>query len=786
MYPDMVLESGPPRLDGIKISTGDELTSRWSKGRQNDALSLKPRGRAEAEDSTAEKPGVRWTKPHRLATWNVRGMGMGKLDVIKQEMDRLGIEILGVSELKWTGMGHFDSGQYRVYFSGHESIWHRGVAFVVNRSVAMSVLGYETVNDRIITIRIQGRALNLTIIQVYAPTTEASESDIEDFYSSLQETFDAAPSKDIKLLIGDFNAKVGCSIEPSITGSLGLGERNDAGDRLVEFCAENELTITNTLFKQPNRRLYTWTSPDGNSRNQIDYIICQRRWKSSVLSVKTRPGADCGTDHELLEARLSVRFKKLKRQIKTIKLDLDDIPADYAVAVSNRFDALQLDNLTVETGGKSFDHVSWKRPRNISLYWNGSKRNHGCQRRLSLSPGREQQHKQPNRRLYTWTSPDGNSRNQIDYIICQRRWKSSVLSVKTRPGADCGTDHELLEARLSVRFKKLKRQIKTIKLDLDDIPADYAVAVSNRFDALQLDNLTVDDRWEKLRSCVMEEAQKHIPVLERKQKKPWLSEKALSIARKRREAKSQHRKHFMKQFHREFKLQARKDKEEYLTEKCSEMESNYKHGRTRDCFTVIKEITGKFRPKYSGILDENKQLVSSGEEVKQRWLNYTEALYKKNSSITCSPMTTESSDFLHEMEPEILESEIRSAIAQLPNRKSPGIDGIPIELVKALGDRGTRMIHEMCNEIWRTREWPQQWKQSVYIPIPKKGDPRECGNNRTIALITHASKVLLKVMQRRIEPYMQRELAAEQAGFRKGRGTRDQIANLRWILEKGR
>ena len=113
-------------------------------------------------------------------------------------MDRQGIEILGVSELKWTGMGHFDSGQYRVYFSGHESIWHRGVAFVVNRSVAISVLGYETVNDLIITIRIQGRALNLTIIQVYAPTTEASESDIEDFYSSLQETFDAAPYQIIK------------------------------------------------------------------------------------------------------------------------------------------------------------------------------------------------------------------------------------------------------------------------------------------------------------------------------------------------------------------------------------------------------------------------------------------------------------------------------------------------------------------------------------------------------------------------------------------------------------
>ena len=136
-----------------------------------------------------------------------------------------------------------------------------------------------------------------------------------------------------------------------------------------------------------------------------------------------------------------------------------------------------------------------------------------------------------------------------------------------------------------------------------------------------------------------------------------------------------------------------------------------------------------------------------------------------------------------ENEPNILEEEVRLALKELANNKSPGVDNIPIELVKAAGEDGIKIITTLCRKIWDTSDWPTDWKRSVYIPLPKKGDTRICSNNRTIALISHTSKILLKIIQRRIEPYMEREIAKEQAGFRKGRGTRDHISNIRWIQE---
>ena len=109
-------------------------------------------------------------------------------------------------------------------------------------------------------------------------------------------------------LIGDWNAKVGNIEEKGVTGRFGLGEQNVAGEGLVEFCIENQLFIANTMFLQHKRRLYTWTSPDGKNRNQIDYILGRKRWKSAIQAVKTLPGADCGTDHELLHATINVKL----------------------------------------------------------------------------------------------------------------------------------------------------------------------------------------------------------------------------------------------------------------------------------------------------------------------------------------------------------------------------------------------------------------------------------------------------------------------------------------------
>ena len=118
--------------------------------------------------------------------------------------------------------------------------------------------------------------------------------------------------------------------------------------------------------------------------------------------------------------------------------------------------------------------------------------------------------------------------------------------------------------------------------------------------------------------------------------------------------------------------------------------------------------------------------------------------------------------------------------------KDSGGDGIPVELFQILKDDAVKVLHSICQKIWKTQQWPQDWKRSVFIPIPKKGNAKECSNYHTIALISHASKVMLKILQARLQQYLNRELPDVQAGFRKGRGTRNQIADIRWITEKNK
>ena len=148
--------------------------------------------------------------------------------------------------------------------------------------------------------------------------------------------------KDILFNIGDWNAKVGIQEIPGVTGKFGLGVQNEAGQRLIEFCWENALVIQNTPFQQHKRRLYTWTSPDGQYWNQTDYFICSRRWRSSIQSAKTRPGADCGSDHELLIAKSRLKLNKVGKTTRPFKYDLNQIPYDYTVEVTNRFKGLDL------------------------------------------------------------------------------------------------------------------------------------------------------------------------------------------------------------------------------------------------------------------------------------------------------------------------------------------------------------------------------------------------------------------------------------------------------------
>ena len=169
-------------------------------------------------------------------------------------------------------MGEFNSDDHYIYYCGQESLRRNGVAIMVNKRVQNAVLGCNLKNDRMISVHLQGKQFNNTVIQVYAPTSNAEEAEVEWFYEVLQDLLELTSKKDVLFIIGDWNVKGGSQETPGVTGKFGLGMWNEAGQRLVEFCQENTLVIANTLLQQHKRRLYTWTSPNGQYQNQIDYI----------------------------------------------------------------------------------------------------------------------------------------------------------------------------------------------------------------------------------------------------------------------------------------------------------------------------------------------------------------------------------------------------------------------------------------------------------------------------------------------------------------------------------
>uniref|UniRef100_W5MYU0 Reverse transcriptase domain-containing protein n=1 Tax=Lepisosteus oculatus TaxID=7918 RepID=W5MYU0_LEPOC len=525
----------------------------------------------DADAACDERKNLHCTKTHKISTWNIRGMSQGKLDIIKREMIRLNIDLLGISELHRKDNGHFQLDDFSVYYSGHQELRRNGVALIAHKNIAHAVESYTIFSDRIVAICICGKPLNVTVLQVYAPTTDAPEDESERFYTKIEEALEQVPKKDIIYIMGDFNAKVGSQEEANIIGRCGLGERNKAGDSLVKFCHENHFRVSNTWFMQPKHCLYTWTAPNGQHRNQIDYILCSQRWKSSVLTIKTFHGADCGSDHELLVTTFKVKFCNIKQE-----------------------------------------HIP---------------------------------------------------------------------------------------------YKKLEKRSK------------------------------------------------------------WLSAETIKVADQRRAAKATGDRDEARRLNAEFQRAARKDKEAYWDQRCKQMEEDCRKGHTRNLFAPVKKIRTYFTARKGAIKDKNRKVLTGQQCIRSRWREYTEELYASTSD----PETPH--DIPVKMEPAILE----------PNNKAPSIDCIPEEMLRPVPPVAIKAI---CQKIWETSRWPKDWKRSVFIPLPKKGDARDCCNYCTIALIRHASKVLLKIIEQSLHPIIEAELPESQAGFKRGRGTSDHITNLRWITEK--
>ena len=196
-------------------------------------------------------------------------------------------------------------------------------------------------------------------------------------------------------------------------------------------------------------------------------------------------------------------------------------------------------------------------------------------------------------------------------------------------------------------------------------------------------------------------------------------------------------------------------------------------GKTRDLFKKIRHIKGNFHTKMGTIKDRNGMDLTEAGDIKKQWQEYTEELYKKylhgpdhhNGVIT-------------HLEPDIMVCEVKWTLESITMNKASGSDGIPVELFQILQDDAVKVLHTICQQILKIQQWAQDWKRSVFIPVLKKGNAKECSNYCPIALISHSSKVMLKILQARLQQYENHELPDVQAGFREGRGTRDHIANI--------
>ena len=192
------------------------------------------------------------------------------------------------------------------------NIWNFSVYILLksclDKRVWNAVLGCNLKNNW--SVCFQGKLFSITIIQAYAPTTNAEEAEVEWFYEDLQDLLELTPPKHVLFITGDWNTKIASQEIPGVTGKFGLGVQNEAGQRLTEFCQENTLLIANTIFQQHKRRLYTWTSPMVNTEIRLIIFFFSQKWRSSIQSAKTRPGADCGSDHELLIAKSDLSWRK--------------------------------------------------------------------------------------------------------------------------------------------------------------------------------------------------------------------------------------------------------------------------------------------------------------------------------------------------------------------------------------------------------------------------------------------------------------------------------------------
>ena len=383
--------------------------------------------------------------------------------------------------------------------------------------------------------------------------------------------------------------------------------------------------------------------------------------------------------------------------------------------------------------------------------------------------------------------------------LCHEHFYSSSSSVNIAktcsfPGADIGSDHELVMMTFKLHLKRTKKQGHArIRFDMDklkdpQVAEVFQAMIGGKFAALSIldSDMDLTDTFNAaVTNTANEILGKHRPV-----KKPWVTAEILDLCDKRRELKKKKNKNYAegtteyRTVNRQIMKGMKKAKEDWIGEQCENIEDSLKKNNSKRAYHLVKDLTSTKQERTTTIQDKNGTCLTENEDVLKRWTEHCSELY--NYRATGDPEVLNVPPATNNDNHPILREEVEAAVKTLKKGKSAGVANIPAEMVQVDGEDMISVLLLICNKIWQTGEWPKQWTQSLVITLPKKGNLQLCQNYRTISPISHPSKVMLKILLNRLKLEAEKIIAEEQAGFRPGRSTTEQIFNLRILCERYR
>ena len=405
---------------------------------------------------------------------------------------------------------------------------------------------------------------------------------------------------------------------------------------------------------------------------------------------------------------------------------------------------------------------------------------------------------QEKRRRYTWKRPGESGdtgRFQIDYILVRQRYRNSVKCSRSWPGSDANSDHKLVAMKMNIKWKTLKRVKRNPKWNIELLKKNnlpFQRGVEEAMGTIMRKGLDVNQRWIDFKEVIKDSAKEQIGY-ERKEKirKPWVTEEMISKMDERRNwnnKNDEHGRQKYKELNNELRREVAKAKEKWWSKECEELEELDSKGRSDLVYAKIANLTWKKKvvSKNASVKDSKGNIVTEPEEVRERWRQYIESLYDRDGKPKREDLQVEEREKVdeEEMGPQVLKSEILLAISEMKEGKAVGVDEIPAEMLKSLGEKAMQELCDICQSMYEEGKLPDDFTRIAMLPLPKKTNAVNCSDYGTISLICHASKIMLKVLTKRIEAKAKHLLGRSQFGFRKGCGTRDAVGVMRTLCER--